>query len=413
MICFPEPKIFQKDGYNMKTNKNGMITIEASITLIIFISVMAAMVMALNIFIVHNKIQYALTQMSNQLSMFMYLYDDLGIKNVSDKLHDNIDTATENLNDTASNTSELLDSGMTLINDATDISSITDSFNSFSSVIDSIAGSTDSFDANSVTEIRSGMQGMSQGLEDTKSSVYEYLDKLKSNTADVKDNASSTMESFKEWGEKIKENPYSLVMTFIYVCAEQADEAVSKAISSNICHLMARQYLDESDLIAGGVENGFDDLNFSGSNIFRRLENSDGENLQSVRMEIYVTYDIKLPFPFIPLEDNTMHMMQNSSSVAWTRCYQEEDEEDGEEESDEDGDEESDEESEDEDNISSEDDEETNDVDSNESDSSVSEDTSNSSDDHDTETSSDSDGSSEPETESSSQPSVSDAAAET
>ena len=62
-----------------RTNKseNGFITIEATFSLVMFIAAAACMVSLINIFILHNRIQYAITQTANQLSTYMYIYDGL------------------------------------------------------------------------------------------------------------------------------------------------------------------------------------------------------------------------------------------------------------------------------------------------------------------------------------------------
>ena len=305
----------------MNTKQKGMITIEASLTLIMFITVMACMVTAINIFIVHNKVQYAITQTSNRLSMYLYLYDALGVKDVTDKIGDNIDQATENLNDTSKQSSIMIDDTMKMLKDLLDITSITDSVDhTYGGISQAGQAANDlaSGDLSAIDDISGGLDAFGQGITETEDSIKKYVDKMKIDYKTVKEQGTNVKNSLSEWGKKIKENPYTLVMTLIYVCAEQAMDGVEGEISENICRAFMTQYLDDSDLAGVGVKGGIDSLDFTGTNIFKRLKKSDTEYFDNVRIEIFVTYDVKLPFPFLPLSDNTMHMIQNSSSAAWT-----------------------------------------------------------------------------------------------
>ena len=52
-----------------KTNReSGLMTVEAVLSLVPFIIVILGIISFTNIFLVHNKIQYALYQMGNELS---------------------------------------------------------------------------------------------------------------------------------------------------------------------------------------------------------------------------------------------------------------------------------------------------------------------------------------------------------
>ena len=57
-----------------KERQEGMLTVEAVLSLVPFILVILGIISFINIFAVHNKIQYALYQMSNELSCYTYFY---------------------------------------------------------------------------------------------------------------------------------------------------------------------------------------------------------------------------------------------------------------------------------------------------------------------------------------------------
>ena len=58
----------------------GMITVEGVLSLVPFIIVILGIISFINIFAVHNKIQYALYQIGSELSCYTYFYQALGVR---------------------------------------------------------------------------------------------------------------------------------------------------------------------------------------------------------------------------------------------------------------------------------------------------------------------------------------------
>ena len=63
-----------------QSDQKGSIVVEASIALVIFIGIMAFMINLTNVYIVHDRVQYALTQTVKELSTYSYLYSASGCR---------------------------------------------------------------------------------------------------------------------------------------------------------------------------------------------------------------------------------------------------------------------------------------------------------------------------------------------
>lgn len=58
----------------LKQDKDGSIVVEASISLIAFIAMLVSIICLINVFIVHNRIQFAINSSANQIAAYSYLY---------------------------------------------------------------------------------------------------------------------------------------------------------------------------------------------------------------------------------------------------------------------------------------------------------------------------------------------------
>ncbi len=81
-------------------SESGMMTVEAVLVLVPFILVILGIISFINIFAVHNKVQYSLHQMASELSCYTYFYQALGVRAADLQLKSDIDVHTENV-DTA------------------------------------------------------------------------------------------------------------------------------------------------------------------------------------------------------------------------------------------------------------------------------------------------------------------------
>lgn len=96
----------------MKTEgrrEEGMLTVEAVLGLVPFILAIMGIISFINIFAVHNKIQFALYQMGNELSCYTYFYQVLGVRGADLGLKKDIDAHTAKLDSTIHDLNEFLD----------------------------------------------------------------------------------------------------------------------------------------------------------------------------------------------------------------------------------------------------------------------------------------------------------------
>lgn len=76
------------------------MTVEAVLSLVPFIIVILGIISFTNIYMVHNKIQYAMFQVGSELSGYTYFYEALGLRSADLSLKKDIDSETESV-DTA------------------------------------------------------------------------------------------------------------------------------------------------------------------------------------------------------------------------------------------------------------------------------------------------------------------------
>lgn len=80
-----------------KGRQDGMLTVEAVLSLVPFIMAILGIISFINIFAVHNKIQYSMYQMANELSCYTYFYQALGLRDADKQLGEDADKHTEQL----------------------------------------------------------------------------------------------------------------------------------------------------------------------------------------------------------------------------------------------------------------------------------------------------------------------------
>ena len=74
------PSQLKRIKKKIQTEEQGMIVVEATISFMIFLMVVIAIIYLTNIFIVHNKVQFAINSTAHQLSGYSYLYQTLGVR---------------------------------------------------------------------------------------------------------------------------------------------------------------------------------------------------------------------------------------------------------------------------------------------------------------------------------------------
>lgn len=319
----------------MKNKEKGMITVEASIVLVIFLSMMAAMVTVIKIHIVHNKVQYAISQTANRYSSYLYLYEGLGINDMMKKLDKNIDIATEDLNETSKDIHDVIDTGDKIVDEGKKVysdgkeflanqSQLVDNIISIIDQLGAVGGYIGNADFEGLESSVSGIENSYNSAEsnlgnmrDSYSSAAASVDVIKADYATLKSQLNQTGSDMKEWADKIKENPYSLLLTIIYAAADELEDQAKGRLSELLCGVMTSNYIDDKELTACGVEDGYEGLDFEGSNFFNTIRASESSKTDNVEIDIVVTYKVKVAFPLIPLEDNELTIIQCCSEFAW------------------------------------------------------------------------------------------------
>lgn len=289
------------------TDESGMITIEATFSLIMFVAAISCIISLINIFTLHNRIQYALTQTAQQYSSYMYIYDGLGLKDVVDKFDSYSDEATNQIN-----------------------SSAQDLTNAGKSATEFLGSLTD------VVEALGAIGGVSGKSEFSFESIRSLVDQFKTVKSDINTSYDSSLSLI----QSIRDNPYSLLLTLFYLATDELENTIKSIISENLTYCIMEQYIssfsadgkiinDSADkyLKAHGVVNGYKGLNFKGTNIFEPIKTAKKGNkyvsdsdrsLNVLQVDIVVSYDVKLDFPLVPLKENTVTIVQRATTAAWT-----------------------------------------------------------------------------------------------
>lgn len=248
-------------------DEKGMIVVEATLSFTLFILVTVAIIYLINIFTLHNKVQFAINSAAHQISSYSYLYQVLGLRDASQTVEQDGQKYTKPIDETADQ------------------------------VVDTL---------NKVQSLYSGVEEgnvMLQMAEDTFSSGQDSVSKV---TA-------------------LMEDPQSLLNGMIYMGFSGADYLVKSAAGRAAAKALTREYLSNGDtdadayLKAYGVMDGYAGLDFSGTTIF--CDTGDSSNAKSNSnnrlIDIVVEYDVDLSFVGLVLPKDTLHIVQRVTVPAW------------------------------------------------------------------------------------------------
>lgn len=257
-----------------KKNEKGMITVEGVLSLVPFILVILGIISFINIFTVHNKIQYALYQLGSELTCYTYFYQALGIRAADLKLKEDTDTNTAKLDGAIEELNEFLSQ-----------------ICSFEESVDQAGnGPLDNLPGNIGNVVSQGQQVLGQGQQLVRT------------------------------GRELISDPKGLLRGFVYLGIEKVEGAAKTFLLGVISNGLLSVYLDES--FAGyqpmtadqylkhyGVRDGMEGLDFSRSRLFC--------DARYRMIDIVVEYDIEVYFFKLFLKDPTIHVVQRCSMPAW------------------------------------------------------------------------------------------------
>ena len=248
-----------------KTGEEGLLTVEAILGLVPFILVILGIISFIDIFAVHNKIQYAMHQMGNEISAYTYFYEALGIRSADLGLKADADKQTEPLDKTLDDLSSFLEQ----------VGQFEDDLSGISSGSSSVSGT-----------IESGNKG--QQLANSAGALIS--------------------------------DPKQLLRSIVYLGIEKGEQKAKTWLLGCISNGMFQVYLDESFakhrpmsadeyLIHYGVKDGINGLDFKNSSFL-----SDD---QYRMIDLVVEYDIEVYFFKLFLKDPTIHVVQRCEVPAW------------------------------------------------------------------------------------------------
>ncbi|MBQ7774498.1 MAG: pilus assembly protein [Lachnospiraceae bacterium] len=252
----------------------GMITVEAVLSLVPFIMVIMGIISFINVFMVHNKIQYAMYQVGSELSAYTYFYEALNIRGAEEQFRNDADKETEELDKAIEDTTGFISQ-----------------WNSFSTTLDNVG-------ANGVAGLEGDLNNLQTEAENTKTS------------------ASNAVGSVKE----LVSDPKDMMRNVVYFILEWALDKGKTALLGGVAKEMIAGYLDSSFSEANpmtadeylqwaGVVGGLDGLSFENSKLF-----ADSEQRM---IDIVVEYDLEVYFFKLFLKDPTIHIVQRCAIPAW------------------------------------------------------------------------------------------------
>ncbi len=270
---------------SLNRNENGMIVVEAVISFTAFIMVCLMITFLINIFMLHNRVQFAINSAASEIASYSYLYEVTGLREGSETIQKDAEKATENLDGT--------------------LEQVMDTVNKFGEASDAIKDAGASAQGN-ITAIGNfdfssvDVNSTVNALNNAKGAVGATWESGKQSMADIK---------------SLFSDPSALMAAVIYAGIDIADYALKHLVGMGAAWALTSKYLKEEDrsadayLRAYGVIDGYDGLDFTSSSVFA----DDGNRM----VDIVVKYKIDLSFVNFVLPGMEVEVVQRSTVGAW------------------------------------------------------------------------------------------------
>lgn len=266
-----------------KWNERGSVVVEATIALPVFMIAMFFIINLIQIFALHNRVQFALNAAAHELAAYSYLYSASGLKGAEETVNADANAYAKPIDTAASNVVSFLDSVQTLRADAGELK---------------------------------------QQLQEPKLSM-DYGNGLADQAQKLGNQISTTVETGKQAADSLGQlvsDPKGTAVGAAYILAEAGGYKLKANAGSLLARSLMRKYLETGNTSADeylkrrGVIDGYDGLSFSGSSILNGIEsNNDGERL----IDFVVEYDIDLTMFQLILPDRKLHVVQRVTVPAW------------------------------------------------------------------------------------------------
>lgn len=261
-----------------KDDQQGMIIVEASISFLLFLLVVSAIIYLINIFIVHNRVQFAINSAAHELASYSYVYQALGVRYAEQKVQEDGNKYTKPIDETTNQVIEFYNKAQKFMANADDLSESLQEIG---------------YDENSLAEL----------IDKAGTTWDSGEDAIESGTAMVTDM------------KKLFSSPKSLLVGMIYMGASRGAYDLKSVAATAAAGALAEKYIGNGTkdadawLKAYGVKEGMDGLDFSGSSMFCDKEKK--------LIDIVVQYDVDLSFLGIILPEHTIHIVQRVTVPAW------------------------------------------------------------------------------------------------
>lgn len=259
----------------LKENK-GSLTVEASLSLIIFIFAFLSILYLCKFAKAQVVLQHAVNQTAKEISQYSYLTNKLGLKNDKTKG-----------NQTIEDTDKMISEVVNLIN-----------------VVNLEKKELEDLDLNRDDFI----------IDDYYDAIktYKKYDEAGNKIKDSYENIEGATDSLIGSAKDYLKDPKALLNGFVAIAKDEiADFAVSKYIAAPTSKLLIQKYLPTGSQTVDeylrrlGVDNGLDGLNFDTSTIFKYGSNID----------ITLIYNMTLNIPLFP--EKTLCFRVNASTIGW------------------------------------------------------------------------------------------------
>ena len=245
----------------MRKKEKGAASIEATISLTIFVFVIMAIYMLINYCLVQAKVSYAINTTAKEMSQYSYFYHVFGLDDLDDKLANGKTQAV-------------------------------DTFNSFNQLLSDSTAEIKEIEENPTDYFSSVLYG--EKTEDL-TEVYKQIQDVSANVSDVVN------------------DPAEFIKSMASLAGEEAWEHVkSNVIAAPLAKGMTRRHFGNSTKSADaylknlGVVDGFEGLNFNMTTMFE-----DGSD--DIKIVVYYNVNLATGLPF----DLNVSICQQASTRAW------------------------------------------------------------------------------------------------
>ena len=271
---------------NAKSNRpdspgaeSGMMVVEAVIGFTTFLIVCLTIIFLINIFMLHNRIQFAINSAAHEIAAYSYIYDAFGVRDADRTVNKDGEKYTKPIDDTSTQ--------------------VVDTFNKLQQTYSDLSGATE--------EIKT----IDKLSPDKLQNIYDSVDNLKNSAADTYESAKQSAISVKN----LFSDGNALLAGLIYMGESGASYLLKRGMGTAAAWGMTKKYLETSTQSADeylrsfGVQDGYEGLDFSGSTLF----NDDDYRV----IDIVVEYDVDLSFASLVLPYSSVHIIQRVSLGGW------------------------------------------------------------------------------------------------